>query len=159
MIKPTPAAFPWDAIPVTDLNLRIEHIDLLLTSWWTHATPELQVAVQPNWVLPISETLAFGEAKYGGALWLEKEEYRRASYHFNAFKRHFYASSDRDAESGLPHWYHAACRAVMLATLHARGLLIDDRPPMSAATQAKLAEFRAEQMGLADTVRERGVSN
>lgn len=157
MIKPDPSLFPWDAVPVTDLPLRVEHLDLLVTSWWTHATPELQVAIPQNWVLPVSETIAFGELKYGGALWLEREDYRKASYHFGAFKRHFFASSDRDAESGLPHWYHAATRAVMLATLDARGLLIDDRPPQSLATRTKLAEYHAERAGAA--VQRGGVSN
>lgn len=162
MNKPDPSLVPFDAIPiVADLPLRVEHIDLLLTSWWTHATNDLQVALVPAWVLPVAAVFAHYRdvGKYPARDWETNPERWQASKHFSAFKRHFHANVELDPESGLPHWWHAISRAVMLATLHARGVLVDDRPPMSAATQAKLAEFRAEQMGLVDTVRERGVSN
>lgn len=164
MNKPDPSLVPFDAIPVTDLPLRVEHIDLLLTSWWTHATNELQVALVPAWVLPVAAVFAHYRdvGKYPARDWETNPERWQASKHFAAFKRHFHANVELDAESGLPHWWHAISRAVMLATLHARGVLVDDRPPISAATQAKLAEFRAEMaerdLSLAGVARG-GVSN
>lgn len=159
MNKPDPSLIPWDAVSVTDLPLRIDHIDLLLTSWWTHATNELQVALVPAWVMPTAAVFGYYRdvGKYPARDWETNPERWKASAHFAAFKRHYHAGSELDPESGLPHWWHAISRAVMLTTLHARGVLVDDRPPMTDATRAKLAEFHAERAGAA--VQRGGVSN
>lgn len=123
--------YPWDAVRCNLEGLTLDHVDLLLTAWWTRRTrtDRLELAIPSAWVLPVCEALRDGAIKYAPRDWETNPACWNASRDFSAFKRHYYSPLERDPESGLPHWYHAAARAVMLATLSTRGVLVDDRPP------------------------------
>lgn len=152
MIKPAVDLFPWDSIPIGPDELQLWHIDLLITHWWTRSiTRPLEIAIPAAWVLPVSTVLAhFASGKYPARDWETNPTRHTASQHFAAFKRHYHTTEELDAESGLPHWWLAVSRAVMLATLAARGVLIDDRPPMSAATAARRADLEVMAQQVSD---------
>jgi hypothetical protein len=124
--------FSWREIPIMP-GITLDHIDLLVTSWWLRSSPNdtLTVAIPPELLLPVCEVLTYGAVKYpdlDGRAWEVLPEYQSASYHFAAFKRHLYDPRTHDLESGLPARDHAVTRACMLSVLSQRGLLIDDRP-------------------------------
>jgi hypothetical protein len=124
--------FPWREIPIIP-GITLDHIDLLVTSWWLRSSPNdtLTVAIPPELLLPVCEVLTYGAVKYpdlDGRAWEVEPRYQSASYHFAAFKRHLYDPRTHDLESGLPARDHAVTRACMLSVLSQRGLLIDDRP-------------------------------
>lgn len=133
-IKPRPDLLPLDAIVVVP-GITIEHIELLVRTWWLRKTDSLQGALPPELMLPVAQVFAFGAAKYSERGWENDAKYHRASASVCSFYRHYCAETLCDYESGLPHQYHAACRYVMLSTLHKRGLLIDDRPPLAPSRE------------------------
>lgn len=146
-VKPNVALFPFDAIPLGFDMVRLEHVELLLTQWWCRALrADLRLAIPNDWLLPICEVMTWAceDGKYPERDWEQNPERWQASRHFSAFMRHRHSEHSHDPESGLPSWTHAAARAVMLATLVQRGLLIDDRPPQSVVTAGQVAEFESE---------------
>tara|TARA_R110000868_G_scaffold384978_1_gene652681 strand:- start:357 stop:824 length:468 start_codon:yes stop_codon:yes gene_type:complete len=83
--------------------------------------PELEEA--------IAMVLSFGAAKYGDARNWEKG--MRWGRPYAAMRRHMAAwwkGEDRDAESGMPHTWHAASCLAFIVAFEARGSGTDDRP-------------------------------
>ena len=137
--------YPYDSVPIGFDMVRLEHVELLLTQWWCRSLrQDLRLAIPSDWLLPVSEVLTFGAVKYSDRGWENDARYHKASDHYAAFMRHLHSERSHDEESGLPNWYHAVTRAVMLATLAQRGVLIDDRPPRSPVTAALMAEAESE---------------
>lgn len=158
-MKPNIALFPFDAVPIGFDMVRLEHVELLLTQWWCRALrADLRLAIPGDWLLPICEVLTFGADKYEPRDWEVDPSKHLASAHFSAFMRHRHSEHSHDPESGLPSWTHAAARAVMLATLSQRGLLIDDRPPQSVVTAGQVAEFESELAQVAGIAPRGGVN-
>ena len=76
----------------------------------------------------IAMVLSFGAAKYGERNW---EKGMRWGRPYAAMRRHMAAwwkGEERDAESGMPHTWHAACCLAFIVAFEARGSGTDDRP-------------------------------
>jgi len=76
----------------------------------------------------IAMVLTFGAAKYGERNWEKGMHWGRP---YAAMRRHMAAwwkGEERDAESGMPHTWHAACCLAFIVAFEARGMGTDDRP-------------------------------
>lgn len=72
------------------------------------------------WIEGTATVLAFGAKKYAPDNWLKAHSYRR---YFSPLMRHLWAwfrGEDRDAESGHPHLWHAACCLMYLMAFEDR---------------------------------------
>jgi len=85
--------------------------------------------IDPLWLNATAQVLAHGEKKYGAWNWAKgtfewHRIYRAALAHLNAW----YGGQDIDAESGLPHLWHANCCLMFLTRYAHDGMGRDTRP-------------------------------
>ena len=83
--------------------------------------------IPPEAINSLGEVLTFGAKKYGERNWENGFCYSRL---FGALMRHlwaFWGGEDIDAESGLPHLYHAHACIAFLVTHYDRKIGVDDR--------------------------------
>jgi hypothetical protein len=97
--------------------------------YWTRKTNHLPPILPRALLLPVARVLTMGAEKYTARGWENDTRYHSVSQHFAAMMRHAANPAELDEESGLPNNWHVACRYIMLATLLARGVVVDDRPP------------------------------
>ena len=120
---------PWDVcVPV---NLPSENFLMAAREWWCREREDLPCSIPDDCVIGVGHIMGFGAHKYpesDGRSWEYDRKYQTASGQFRSMMRHAYTSGV-DAESGLPHEWHAMSRYMMLSALMTRGVLIDDRPP------------------------------
>lgn len=97
--------------------------------------PQLHL-IPPAAALYEAKVMALGAVKYGPYNWREKKV--RLTVYISAAQRHLAQlldGEDLDAESGQPHAAHVrSCMGIILDAL-ATGNLIDDRPPVGAASK------------------------
>jgi hypothetical protein len=128
---------PWDCL-TTITGYGIEDFVAVARRWWTREIESLPPALPLDLVEGVARVLGFGAEKYVARGWETDAKYHTASSHFASIMRHTFSADDLDAESGLPNAWHAACRYLMLATLHWRGQLIDDRPPRAPVREKQV---------------------
>lgn|GEM_PF-5716178 len=119
---------PWDEAAIVDVPL--ENLISAAKLWWCRTTTSCPCTIPIDCVLGVGQVLAFGAFKYpenDGRGWETQKPHTLASHQFGALMRHAFTPG-LDPESGLLHEWHAASRYMMLATLIARGTVIDDRP-------------------------------
>ena len=93
--------------------------------------PELETAV--------AKVLTFGAAKYGDRNWEQGMGWGRV---YAAMRRHmnaWWAGEENDAETGMPHTWHAACCLAFLISYQARGIGTDDRNKLEVLNNAGMA--------------------
>ena len=100
----------------------------------------------PELLFGVGEVLGFGARKYAPRDWEKGIAYSRV---FAALMRHMWAwwrGEDKDAETGLPHLWHAGCCISFLIAFEARGHIdLDDRPVVrSGMTDAAYAPLAGE---------------
>lgn len=120
---------PWDVcVPV---DAAFEDFIQTAREWWCRERDTLPCSVPVSSLYGVSRVMAHGAQRYpeqDGRSWEHDARYARASLHYGAMMGHAYREGVED-ESGLMHEWHAMARYMMLSALHARGMLIDDRPP------------------------------
>lgn len=90
--------------------------------------PELNAAV--------AAVLGYGAVKYAPRNWEKGMAWSRPAA---ALERHMAAwavGEDTDAETGMPHLWHAACCVAFLIAYEARGIGEDDRPQGAEGLEA-----------------------
>lgn len=83
--------------------------------------------IAPEFIVGTADVLAYGAEKYGARNWEKGMSWSRC---FAALMRHmwaWWAGEQRDAETGKPHLFHAACCLMFLAAFESRGHGKDDR--------------------------------
>lgn len=84
--------------------------------------------IPPEAETAIATVLRFGAIKYGPRNWEKGLSWAQT---YGALRRHlsaWYQREEDDAESGLPHLWHALTNLAFLATFHCRDAGTDDRP-------------------------------
>lgn len=129
MNKPRTDLLPWDCLRVCENDVTPETLTKIARLYWTRRTNSVPAVLPHNLLLPVARVLTWGCAgKYAPRSWETDPKYYSVSQHFAAMMRHATNPSALDEESNLPNVWHAACRYIMLATLIARGVIVDDRP-------------------------------
>lgn len=93
--------------------------------------PEIEEAV--------AKVLTFGASKYGDRNWEMGMSWGRV---YAAMRRHmaaWWAGEDKDAETGMPHTWHAACCIAFLISYQARGIGTDDRHKLEVIKNVGMA--------------------
>lgn len=75
----------------------------------------------------IAKVLTFGASKYGERNWELGMNWGRT---YAALRRHmaaWWSGENTDAETGMPHTWHAACCIAFIVSFEARGVGTDDR--------------------------------
>jgi len=91
--------------------------------------------LDPGFLTGVAHVLTYGARKYAPNNWRGGIE---ASRLYGALQRHlnaFWAGEDIDAESGLPHLYHAGCELMFLANMWETRPDMDDRWRPEGANQ------------------------
>jgi hypothetical protein len=128
MTKPNTTLLPWDCLRVATNDLTAETLTKIARLYWTRRTNSVPAVLPHNLLLPVSRVLTMGAEKYTPRSWELDAKYHSVSQHFASMMRHATNPAELDEESGLPNTWHVACRYIMLATLIARGVVVDDRP-------------------------------
>ncbi len=128
MTKPRCELLPWDCLRVADDSLTAETLTKIARLYWTRRTNSVPPVLPHKLLLPVARVLTGGAIKYSPRGWELDAQYHSVSQHFAAMMRHAANPQQLDEESGLPNEWHVACRYIMLATLIARGVIVDDRP-------------------------------
>lgn len=97
--------------------------------------PQLHL-VPESFIIRVAQAMTDGSHKYGPFNWREKQV--RASVYQSAAKRHlgqWFDGEENAEDSGVPHLAHAAaCIAILIDAIET-GNLVDDRPPVGAASR------------------------
>lgn len=135
---------PWADIRVTDNWIPVEAAYDALKLWFTGAPTPLDVPIPRAELRGVAGVLAFGAAKYAPRNWEKGLPYSET---FAAAARHAEAVAFGDAidpESGQLHASHFWCNFLFLVVFSSRNRTdLDDRPPASPATRAKLDRMQA----------------
>jgi hypothetical protein len=105
-------------------------------------------ALDPVALMELGRIAGMGANKYSAFNYLKGFDWSLA---YNAMMRHanlFWASEDRDVESGLPHIAHAAWMAMALLSFYLRGLGTDDRPPALTSLQDVIDKLNPDAHGV-----------
>lgn len=130
MNKPRSDLLPWDCLRVCENDVTPETLTKIALLYWTRRTNSVPPVLPHNLLLPVARVLTHFVAndKYAPRDWENNPSRWSVSQHFAAMMRHAASPEELDAESGLPHVWLVASRYIMLATLIARGVIVDDRP-------------------------------
>ena len=128
MTKPNMTLLPWDCLRVCENDVTPETLTKIARLYWTRRTNSVPPVLPHNLLLPVARVLTMGAEKYQARGWENQSRYYSVSQHFAAMMRHATNQNELDEESNLPNTWHVACRYIMLATLIARGVIVDDRP-------------------------------